>query len=351
MTSNAANKRLFFKNVSWLFSGGIANSVFTTLELIILARILGVEKLGLLSLIVAYVKILNQFLDFKVWEVAVKYVGDFWESGRKEHARSIIKLSYLVDISSGVFAFVVSIVLAELLNTYFIKSENGTVYIVIYALSLLVSTANSTSQAILRVYDKYKNITFANLFQTSVRLLLVSVALFSGYGIKGVLISYVASSFLGFAVLQFLVNKVLKRHNLSGWINARLGLIKDKFREIAHFLINTYLVSTLKTVNENNFAIIVLGYFAGKEAAGLYKIARSMVKVLSKFTDPVYQVLYPSLVRLYSVKLKGEFVDLIKYSVKTLMKFTVPISIVVLLFTSVIISVFLAKNTCPRKTR
>ena len=92
------------------------------------------------------------------------------------------------------------------------------------------------------------------------------------------------SSFIGFIALQLLVNRVLNEHNLSGWINARLGLISDKFRGIAHFLLNTNLMGTLKIANENNLAIVVLGYFAGKEAAGLYKVARSVVKVMYKFT-------------------------------------------------------------------
>ena len=182
--NSSKEKNNFLKNVSWLFGGGTASSVFATLETIFLARMLGVENFGLLSLVIAYVRLLNRFFDFRVWETAVKYVGDFWESGQKENARSMIKLSYLVDISSGILAFIIAVLLAKLINTYFIKSEEGVVFIIIYSFSLLISTANSTSEAILRIYDKFKKIAFVNSFQTFIRFLFVVISLFLGYGIK-----------------------------------------------------------------------------------------------------------------------------------------------------------------------
>ena len=344
MSESSKERKNLFKNVSWLFGGGTASSVFTALETIILARMLGVENFGLLSLVIAYVRLLNRFFDFRVWETSVKYVGDYWESGEKENARSMIKLSYIVDILSGVLAFAIALLLAKFINSYFIKSDEGFIYIVIYSFSLLISTANSTSEALLRVFDKFKDIAFVNSLQTFIRLLLVLGALYLGFGIKGVLISYVLASFLGFVILQFLVNRILNSHGLSGWIYASLNLINEKFREIAHFLINTNLMGTLKMANESNLAIMVLGYFTGKEAAGLYKVARSVVKVMYKFTGPVYQTIYPSFVRLYNQRLKDEFSDLIRYSLKTLMKFTLPISIFILFFAGLLISTFFGKD-------
>lgn len=344
MSESSKEKKNLFKNVSWLFGGGTASSVFAALETIFLARMLGVENFGLLSLVIAYVRLLNRFFDFRVWETSVKYVGGYWESGEKEKARSMIKLSYIVDILSGILAFAITLLLAKFINSYLIKSDQGFIYIVIYSFSLLISTANSTSEAILRVFDKFKDIAFVNSLQTFIRLVLVLGSLFFGFGIKGVLISYILSSFLGFIILQFLVNRILNSHGLGGWINASLKQINEKFREIAHFLINTNFMGTLKMADESNFAIMVLGYFAGKEATGLYKVARSVVKVMYKFTGPVYQTIYPSFVRLFNQRLKDEFSDLIKYSLKTLMKFTLPISVFILFFAGSIITIFFGKD-------
>ena len=43
---------------------------------------------------------------------------------------------------------------------------------------------------------------------------------------------------------------------------------------------------------------------------------------------------------MYNQKLKDEFVDLVKYSLKTLLKFTFPIALIALIFTEIIINIF-----------
>ena len=57
------------KNSSWLFAGKSASSVFSGLQEIIVARVLGLTQYGLLSLVIAYVDILNNFIDLRVWSI------------------------------------------------------------------------------------------------------------------------------------------------------------------------------------------------------------------------------------------------------------------------------------------
>lgn len=347
MQEEHKEKKNLFKNIVWLFGGGTASSVFTTLETIVLARMLGLENFGLFSLVVAYVRLLNRFFDFRVWETAVKYVGDYWERGEGDKACSMIKFSYIVDISSGILAFFISILLAKFANDLFIRSSEGFAFIVIYSISLLISTANTTSEAILRVFDKFKNIAFINSFQSFIRLSFVLISLVAGYGVKGVLFAYVATSIFGFVLRQLVVWKLLIDNNLNRWTSAKLVLIKEKLKEISYFMLNTNLIGTLKMANEGHLAILVLGYFAGKEASGLYKVARAVVKVMYRFSGPVNQAIYPNLVRLYNQKSLEKFVSLITYSLKTLMKFTVPVATICIVFTGFIINIFFGEQYLP----
>ena len=200
MSESKKRQKKLFLNASWLFSGKVVTGIASGLQTVLLARMLGVTDYGLLQLVIAYIAIMNQFFDVRVWETAIKYIGTYWEQGQVDRTLAMIKLSYVLDIASGAVSFVIAVLAAKLISTYIIHSPDAYVYIWIFALSLFVETAKMTSDAILRVFDKFKTIAFLNSTENTVRLGLVAVFLFTGFGIKGALYAFVMSNFVAFAV-------------------------------------------------------------------------------------------------------------------------------------------------------
>ena len=343
------NKRLFF-NASWLFGGNTFSSIFAAIETIVLARMLGINDYGLFALLIAYIGFINTFFDLRVWEAATKYIGTFWENGQRDKTLSMIKLSYTVDIASGILAFCFAVLTANIANKYIMKSPQAYILVYIYALSLLIDTANSTSDSILRVFNAFKKIAFINSFQTFFRVALVTSILFIGFGVKGVLISYVAASFLGFSIRIWAVSKTLNEHKLVGWWKAKFSSIRDEWKGITWFLGNTSFTGTLRIANDNFIGILLLGYFSGKDAAAYYKIARTIVKLMTRFSDSLHQAMFPELVKFSSINAMKEFQSLIKYSLKTLLKFTLPIAIFTLIFTEQIINIVFGSKYLPALT-
>lgn len=344
--SNKSQKKLFM-NASWLFGGKTASGIFSAIQTVVIARILGVSDYGLLSLVLAYVAVLNMFFDLKVWETATKYIGTYWEKGEHDKARSMIKLSYILDIGSGVVAFIIAILSAKLISTYIIHSPQAYVFIWIYSISLFVDTANSTSDAILRVFDRFKNIAFINSFQKFFRLIVVVALLYSGLGIKGVLYGFILASFVGFSVRMWLVMKTLKHNDLQGWLSADISLIRDQWKGIAWFLGNTSFIATLKTGNERYLGILILGYFVGKDAVAFYKIASSIASVVNRIVDPIYEAIYPELVKLASSNAIEDFKNMIKSTTKSLVLIIIPIGVIIIIFAEPIISLVFGKDYVP----
>jgi len=340
-------KNRLFRNASWLFGGRTIAGVFSAIQTVIIARIMGVDNYGLLALIIAYVEIINNLFDFKVWETATKYIGTFWTNGEKGKTLSMIKFSYIVDISSGILAFIVAILTAKIASSYVIHSPHAYTLIWIYSLSLLIDTANSTSDAILRVFNRFKRIAFISSFISLFRLILVSFLLYFGMGINGVLISFIVASFLGFSIRMFIVSKTLGENQLTGWWRSDLNMIKEHWRGIAWFLGNTSIAGTLKMANDNYLGVLVLGYFSGKEGAAYYKIAKTFVKLIRNIMDPLYEAIYPELVRIISSNTLKDFKKLLRYSTKTLMKLTIPIAIIILIFSGTIITLIFGKEYLP----
>ncbi len=326
------------KNSSWLFAGKSVGSIFSGLQGILIARYLGLVQFGLFSIVLAFVDVLNIFIDLRVWEAATKYVGDNWKEGEKDKACSLIKFFYLIDVLTGILAFIVATLMAEIATKYFLKTPGSEVFIYVYAFSLFITSPNTTSKAILRVFDKFKAIAFIGSFQNFVKIILVIIAIVLDKGIYGILVAFVLGNLIGFIINFYYVNLTLNEHGLSGWWKRKVFFPGFQFSEIFRFLLHTSFYGSLKALKDKYLGILILGYFAGKEAAGLYKLARSFLKIISKIADPLYEAIYPELVKVYEGDNIENFVNLIKRATLGMSKIIIPIGILVFIFADQILS-------------
>ena len=342
-----AEKKELMKNVSWLVVARGVPSAANVVETIVLARFLGLELFGLLTLVIAYVKIVSFLLDFRVWESAVKYVGEFLQKNETDRALSMIKFSYIVDAATGLLAFGVCVLLAGVANEMFIKSPDGFDLVLIFSFSLLVATVNTTSEALFRVFDRFRTIVFVQSAKSVFKLGSVLAALYLGYGIRGVLFAYVAVSFFELVLTQAAVARMLGEKGLGGWLSSKVGLLSDRMREITWFLLNTSLNSTLAIANEGRIAVLLLGYFSGSQAAGLYKVARAVIKVVYRIADPLHEAIFPKLVSLSTSNMYERLAGIVKFSLRTLLKFIIPVLVVILVFTEQLIAFIFGAQYVP----
>jgi len=332
MNDRESITRKLFRNASWLFGGKVAAGVFSAIQTVVLARSLGVNQYGLLVLIIAYVDVLNNFFDWRTWETATKYIGDYWAKRETEKTRSMIKLSYVIDIATGIVAFAVAVLTAKLAVSLFIKTTGADSFIYIYSLSLLISTSNNTSDAILRVFNKFKEIAFVSSVTNFIRLGLIVLVLFKGMGVGTVLFCYIGAAFFGFVARLWFVRSAVVENGLGPWWRSRLSEIRGQWREIAWFLGNTSFVGTLSMANGQHIAPLMLGFFSGKEAVAYYKVARSATKLVIRIVDPFYEAIYPEFVRTVAENVLRDFKRLILDSTKYLAVVLVPITVVFVVF-------------------
>ncbi len=340
MTETPNERKSLLKDMSWLFSGEMGRSLFAGLETILLAHLLGLEQFGLFALVLAFVGIVNTLIDFNVTEAVVKYVGQYRERKDKEKTLSFVKLFYFVDFISGVAAFAVAILLAGVANEFFIKSENTFELIFIYSFYLLVVTVNNNSKSLLTVFQQFNRVAFLDMVSAGIRFAFVAIALLMGFGVKGALFAYVAAGFINFVILQFFVNRALKDEGLGGWLFAKLGDVKDEFRGVASFILNSTVVHFVGNVFSRDFPILILGNLFGNEVSGLYKTAAVVSKIIGRLIAPMTKVLYPALVRLEERKSYNDFRYIVSYSMKLLVMFVVPVSAICFLFATDIIRIF-----------
>ena len=130
---------------------------------------------------------------------------------------------------------------------------------------------------------------FTMTIPNRISLALVAALLLLGFGIKGALYGLVASNFIAAAVRVWAVSAALNEKKLGSWIAADIFLIKGQWREIAWFLGNTSFMATLKTGSDKYLGVMILGFFAGKDAVAFYRIANSVAGILNRIVDTLYE--------------------------------------------------------------
>lgn len=302
--------RELFKHSSWLlFSNGWTLGI-TTVQGFLIAHLLGVRDYGLIALVTTYVTVVNQLIDFRINEMATKYLSKFWVNNDKDRVVSTLKLCYLIDFSTGVIAFLLIVFTAHLASTFILHNAGLGIFIKLYALRLLFCTVDGTSVSFLTVSNRFSWLSLHSIISSTLQIVIIFVSLKLHYGITGILVSYVVINVLGSTAFLLLAAKTFFSENLVPHMHAKLSLIKDHSKELRRFMLSTYFYESFSLFTKN-VDILLLGYFRSPSEAGYYRLAKSFVSILSIIVDPFYRVFYPQLSKLWSSNKISEFKQLI----------------------------------------
>ena len=315
-------------------------SIFAAAEPVLIARFLGVEQFGLFSLIIAYVAIVNGLIDLKSFHAVIRYVGQSRELGEKDKVLSFIKVFYVLDFLVGVVALAVCLLLAGVANDLFIHSENAFKFTLIYSSSVLVSSINQNSEAILKIFDRFKTIAFIRTSRTGLRVALVAGCLLAGFGIEEILVCYVIAAFVFFLMLQITVFQVLKQSGFKRWTTAKVENLGATIKEVRPFVLTSTFTGFLNNAFSKQIPVLILGYFTSKEAVGLYRVATIFSGIGVRLRKPVEDTIYPALVAAQSRGSKEAFSKIVSYSTKNLLKVFLPLGLIFFLFADKIIIIF-----------
>ena len=311
-----------------------------------IVRFLGATNYGLITLVVVYVTIINQLIDFRIKEAVVKYLSEFLIKNDRERIWASLKLFYLIDFITGVIAFLLAFLTAGLIATFIIHDAQAASLVQLFAFMLLVSTLNGTCSGVLTVFEKFTALSIYTITVAIIRFIFVAIILLLGYGVRGVLTGYiVASVFSSAVILAFCINIIKKSVWFPG-IAGKIALIKPRSREIAMFLINTNFNESLALVTKN-IDILILGYFRAPGEVGFYRLAKNFVEILSLLSSSVYTAIYPQFSKLWADNKISEFKDLIKRITMFMGILALPIAGAMFLGAPWIINIFIGAGFLP----
>jgi len=284
------------RNSVHLFSSNSLSLALSFLMGILSARLLGAAGFGLVGLVMSYASTVNSLLSFRMSELVVRYGGEYIERNEKDKASALIKAAGLTEALVSILAFVLVFLTSELASEYISKTPNTAWMFSFFAVGLLANFNYETSIGVLQVADKIKFQGTIHLIQSVVSVLVIGGAFLWNGGTTIVLLAYLLGKvILGLGV--FIVAQVqLKRILGAGWWQVPFRTISP-YRKLVRFAISSNISATIiKIFRESE--ILWVGYFLSTTAAGYYRVAYTLVSLLSVVIDPLIATVYPEINRL-----------------------------------------------------
>ena len=289
-----------------MYNGGVlfASNAFSTgvrlAQMILLTRYLSAEGYGVYAIIMAYVIAVNKLIDLRVSETTVKFGSAYLAKQNHTGLAAIFKLSYLLDFLTGVIAFALVIGTAPWATTIFLDDPALTPLIQLYALTLLISTVDNTSNSVLRVFDRFKWISAYGMAMSALELGVVVIAIALDTQLEGIIIAIICKDALSALINASLSLKTIKdKLGFSMVFQTPIRYLRARSKELFSFLMHTNIMAYFRMIN-TRIDVLILGFFHSNEVVGIYKFARELATMVARVSDPFIGAILPDLSRLWS---------------------------------------------------
>jgi O-antigen/teichoic acid export membrane protein len=269
-----------------IFIGRWVNLALSILTSALVARALGLEQTGLVTLAMASVSIVVQFIDVRTSEALIRFMGNALAREERDEALSYFHIGLLVDVVVAALALViVLLIVPSLLNGYADRDRLLPLFS-IYVLTTPFTILQNTFEAAFTIYRRFRLQTLLDIGMAV--LSLVVLVVLSASGMEAVMWGYVGVAVVNLSVTGG-VSVWLLRRGLGG---AAGGGYRERLRQFMPFALHTSLMGSIKAAAVH-FDALLLGGLRGPTDVALFDKARSALSLLSLPVSPVSSVVYP----------------------------------------------------------
>jgi O-antigen/teichoic acid export membrane protein len=207
----------------WIMTGAVAGKTIGLVTSVILARLLGKERLGEYGMVFSTVAMFQTFAGFGLGVTATKYVAQF----RKEQpgrAAGIIRLSLNTSVVTGAFFAILLFALAPLISAETLAAPHLTGLVRISSVVLFLIAVDGAQTGILAGLESFRAMAFINTIYGVLNLVvMVCGALVAG--LLGAVIALCVSQFIKFVLNRIILRKETRRAGLTGVVCRTGGLL------------------------------------------------------------------------------------------------------------------------------
>lgn len=293
------------RNTGYLLGGKAVASVLHLAALAVASRALGPEQFGVVVLIHAFAQTVGNLGTFQAWQAMIQYGTPHLAGGRPRALQRVIAFSAALDGGSGLAAMLCGIAVLALAGAV-TGIPQGHLGIAIAYCLLIPTMAASTPTGLLRMFDRFDLLAFQSAVNAGLRLLGVALAA----ALDAPVAAFVAVWFLSDLAADLLIWLVswreLRRRGLTAGFRFDLKGVTHENRGIWRFSLATNAATAVGALLGPALTLWV-GAFLGPAAAGLFRIAFTVVEAAAKPGDMMTRAFFPEAARLRTAGKHAQF--------------------------------------------
>jgi O-antigen/teichoic acid export membrane protein len=303
--------RGFARDSSKLAMGSLVALAGYAAQTALITHFLGLTEFGVFAIVVSTVDLVGRLLDFQVGQMTQAFAAETYKSDARRTV-GIAQFSYGIDLGAGLAGFLVVAAIAPIAAPRLLDGEYGAGIFVLYALTMLATTTETTSIALLQLSGRFGSIFRLTLVREVLRFSLVLAALLTTDSLVAVVLVLVAmEAFM--AVLWTASASRAMRERLGGASLWQLSLSATKGirREMAGTVFHTNVISYVK-IFASQAPTLLVGAMRTPAEAGAFKIGMAIAAVVGKPADPAWAAVLPRFAKLRAAGRRDEITALIR---------------------------------------
>lgn len=314
-------------NFAKVFSGQIMVVILSFIAFAVNTRALGVAAFGVLVAIQAICMLVSKVAAFQTWQAMSRYGAEALERHDRMAFRRYMTLGMVLDVAAALIAGLLCLGYFYVMHAIGKGDPQYLLVSYFYTISV-VTAATGAAIGILRVTDKFGINIAINV--TRAALLLAAAILLDYYDQPLTMYLIVIPTIMAFGNICQLLAGFIRGLQVIG----RLQVAEeDGFnrRGFLGFAMATSGASTLNAFRQRG-ELLLISFFLGDGAAGLYGAAYRSASILSRFAEAGRQSVFPEFAKLITGGKSREARRIASKSARTSILLAAPIFLGAILF-------------------
>ena len=286
------------RQIAHLASGNAVAIGTGMVTLALMAHMLGPALLGVLAMVEAYGRFVDQVIRLETWQAIIRYGAVALEAEDEERFAELVGFGIALDIIGAIAAGAVALLAIPLVGDWIGWGEEPRAMAGFYAIAVAFGIS-STPTGILRLFERFAIIAWIDPALAVLRLIAVVVIWVLGGSIWELLVIAIAVPCLQRVTLAVMAWRELRRRGYR--VRPRFGAL---FRARGFDGIWAFIISANGTVlvrkSTQELDLLAVGAVAGPIGAGIYQLVRKLTLTAMKAGAMLQQVAFPDLARLWA---------------------------------------------------
>jgi O-antigen/teichoic acid export membrane protein len=288
--------RTVLRNAGYLGSTKLVGAALGLIALACAGRGLTPALFGVLMIIHTYATGAGGLVKFQTWQYIVRYATPALLHGDEGRAKDVIRFAFGLDLASGMVGMVGAMLLLPWLAGYF-GIGGDYLYVALAYCTLVPTMAEATATGSLRVLDRFDLIAAQQVVTPLLRGAGALIAYWGDFGLPGFVIAWYVGDLSGDLVLWGFAVRELKRRGMLDALRPGMFGVARRLPEAWKFVWTTNAAHTVYAA-WGPLSNLVVATILGPVAAGLYKIASTLLDSATKPAELLRRGYYPEIMRL-----------------------------------------------------